>query len=476
MRHGRRVFHLMVFHCKTHNMNLSIKKNQNMDFHMTLARKMAAFVRETVSVPTTTRDMAINAVVDLTIAAVAGAGTRAALSARTAAQSIWGAGPSPVWFAGYCLPPCGAAFSNAVSASALDLDDGHRAAAGHPGASVIPSVVAEAATVDINTDRVLTAIAIGYEIAIRVAASRDLRALDTLVSGRWCGLGAAAAVGWLRGLSVEEIEQAIALAGASAPGLTAVAYSNVMGNHLKEGIGWATATGYAAVDLAARGFTAPIDIFDNDELYDRDMLVGAAGGEWYLDGVYFKPYSCCRWAHAPIDAVLAIVEREALSPEDIGAITVHTFSRTLQLDNEPAPKTIEGAQYSVPFCAALAAVHGVDAVVRMNEDHLGDPHVLSLSARVDMVADPELDAMFPGAVPGRVEIRTRKGCFERVVLAPKGEPANPLTRTDLVDKFHRATMHMLTADQQSQFAEAFAAAFDGDVSAVFSAHRRLRLA
>ena len=40
--------------------------------------------------------------------------------------------------------PSIAAFANSAAASALDLDDGHRAAGGHPGAAVIPAVFAVA--------------------------------------------------------------------------------------------------------------------------------------------------------------------------------------------------------------------------------------------------------------------------------------------------------------------------------------------
>ncbi len=44
----------------------------------------------------------------------------------------------------------------------------------------------------------IAAIAIGYEVGTRIAASRDLRTLDTVITGRWCGQGAAAAIGWLK--------------------------------------------------------------------------------------------------------------------------------------------------------------------------------------------------------------------------------------------------------------------------------------
>ena len=93
-----------------------------------------------------------------------------------------------------------------------------------------------------------------------------------------------------------------------------------MGNHVKEGIAWATATGMAAVDLAAAGFTGPLDLLDNDAYYDRACLTEGLGERWHMDEIYFKPYSCCRWAHAAIDALLQIQATEGFSAEAIRLI------------------------------------------------------------------------------------------------------------------------------------------------------------
>ncbi len=430
---------------------------------MTIAQQMADFVCGTRVVPHETRWMAVNAVVDLTTACVAGSGTDAARSAARAAHAIWGRGSCSVWLRGAQLTATGAAFANSISASALDLDDGHRAAAGHPGAAIIPAVLAEAEEIGCETDDILTAIAIGYEIAIRVAASRDLAALDTLVTGRWCGQGVAAAVGWMRGLPNEQIAQAMALAGSCAPNLSAVAYSSVMGNHLKEGIAWATATGLSAVELAAQGFTGPVDIFDNADFFDPDTLQYGNGPGWYLDGIYFKPYSCCRWAHAPIDAILTLLHREDIRPSDVVSIDIHTFSRSLRLNNEVAPRTLEGAQYSLPFCVALAAVRGVDALVPMKRDYLNDADVIELSRRVGIVVDPEFDAMFSASVPCRLEVKTTDRTLEEIVMNPKGEPSNPMSRDDLIEKFLVATIDVLENEDRDRGVAAFRAAFDGDL-------------
>jgi 2-methylcitrate dehydratase PrpD len=210
---------------------------------MTAAGRFAEFISDTVELPSAAREAAFKAVFDLIAASVAGYTTRSAGAARKAAEVCWGGGPAAIWFSGRKSTINGAAFANAASACAQDLDDGHRAAAGHPGAAIIPAVLAHA---DINrtaASRIATAIGIGYEVGIRISAARGISKLATTDSGLWCGQGVAAAHGWLRGLAPREIMHAIVIAGTTAPSQSATAYTHFMGNQVKEGIPWAVSNG-----------------------------------------------------------------------------------------------------------------------------------------------------------------------------------------------------------------------------------------
>jgi 2-methylcitrate dehydratase PrpD len=402
---------------------------------VTIADTFAQFLAGTTHLSDRTTDHVTSAIFDLVIATMAGYDTEGARAARMAARASWGRGPVPVWFSSDRLTVPGAAFANSAAASMLDLDDGHRAAAGHPGASIIPAVLATAVRFEIEDDRILTAIALGYEVAVRIAASRDYAALTTMVSGPWVGQGAAAAAAWLRGLGPEATAQAITLAGASAPNLAAIAYSRVMGNHLKEGIPWATATGLAAVDLAAAGFTGPTDLLDNDKVFHPVKLVDGLGHTWAIEGIYFKPYGCCRWAHAAIDGILDLRETIGSATLACSRIEVQTFGWATRLNNETSPRTLESAQYSVPFCVALAAIRGGEPLVRLRPEALLDEEVLNLARKVDLVVDPQFDSMFPTDVPARVIVHSPDGRLERTVMAPLGEPTRPLDWAALERKF-----------------------------------------
>lgn len=401
---------------------------------MTAAQQLAAFAAGVDRVPAPARRSAVRAVQDLVGSAIAGAATPGGRAVRQAALASWGSGPARVWFSDARLTVPGAAFVNAAYGSMLDLDDGHRAAAGHPGAAIVPAALATAQAIGADADRLLTAIALGFEIGVRIAASRDINQLRTTDTGQWCGYGVAVAAGWLRGLPPGTIAHAMAIAGHTASSQAATGWTRV-GHNVKEGIPWATATGLTAVDLAVAGYTGPVDILDDPAVYDQGALLSDLGGAWRIEGAYHKLYSCCRWAHAPIDAVLALKDDNHIPIHTIETIDVTTFSRALTLNNEPAPASLEAAQYSIPFCVALALVRGAEALLPMDEGHLGDPAVVSLARRVRLTVEPSFDALFPAAAPGRVSITFGSCAATRTVMVPKGEPANPLSSEELDAKF-----------------------------------------
>ena len=145
-------------------------------------------------------------------------------------------------------------------------------------------------------------------------AARDFSRLDTLSTGRWCAYGVAAAAGLLVRDTPQVLAMAFSIAGALSPGLSAAGYSALMGNQVKEGIPWAVMTGLTALELARQGLTGPLDILDHPDYFDADAITAGLGAGSALTAVYFKPYACCRWIHAAIDALLELVAGGAIEP------------------------------------------------------------------------------------------------------------------------------------------------------------------
>jgi 2-methylcitrate dehydratase PrpD len=403
---------------------------------MAVAEELAEFVRTPGALKPSTSKAAIRAILDLLTAAIVGFPSKGGKAAFSAASHSWGSGRAACWFSETQLTASGAAFANSAMASMLDLDDGHRDAAGHPGAAIIPAVLAAADCQSCDAERLIMAICLGYEVGIRVSRARNFAELGTLASGLWTAHGVAAAIAFLQNLDTHQIANALAIAGTTAPNLSSIAHTAQMGNHVKEGIPWSTATGISAVDQAKAGFTGPVDFLDHESSFARTSLMDGLGSSWLIETIYFKPYSCCRWSHAAIDASLMLSASHNLTPNDLLRVDIDTFSRALRLNNDVEPTNLEAAQYSIPFTVALALLRGSRALLPLSERYLGDKEVSELARRIYLKVDPQLDDMFTARVPARVTITTKQGVFEKTVLDPKGEPTNPMDWDELVQKLH----------------------------------------
>ena len=210
------------------------------------------------------RRAACAAIFDLMTAAVAAPRQAFAPALREA----YGDGPCSLWLTGERASPSAAAFHNALVSARLDLDDGHRKARGHPGAAVIPAVLAETDRIEasgrkINDAAILRAIVVGYEIGLRIAAARGFYAR----TGFWAGFAAAAGAGVLLGLPPARLAHALAIAGETGPHMATntagPAWPQPNGSDVKEGIPWGVVHGLAAVLLSESGMTGPLDLVDH---------------------------------------------------------------------------------------------------------------------------------------------------------------------------------------------------------------------
>ena len=404
---------------------------------LTTVQQVSRFVGslKAEDIPGAALDQAAWCVLDLLGAAMAGFGQDSALSARRFARNFFPAGSIGVWFSREFSSIWGAAFCNSVAASALDLDDGHRAAGGHPGAALVPTALAVAQSLNSSGRDMLAALVIGYEVALRAAAARNPATKDTFSTGRWCGFGAATIRCWLEGRKPEVLSHALAISGIHAPLQSASAYSRY-GHHTKEGIPWGTFTGLTAVDLASSAFVGPLDIWDHPDYYLRHAITDGLGDDWKIHETYFKSYACCRWLHAALDAWQALVKK-GLSPSEVNQLVVFTFNRATNLNNNPDPTTIEQAQFSMPFCLAVLAMKGPQALLPMSVDLLGRGELIAFARKVKLVQDPEFESEFPTRAGARLVVCTEKRDFSEEVRHPYGDPANPFSADELTSKFYK---------------------------------------
>jgi len=333
----------------------------------------------------------------------------------------------------------GASWVNCNAASALDLDDGHRLAMGHPGATVIPAALAVAERAGATGREFLAAIVAGYEVGVRSSVARVPWYKDRMYSsGIWGVFGAAAAAGKLLGFDEATLQSAIGNAasyGAFPPGGLQANYSMV-----KEVIGWAGMTGCAAALLAQQGFIGPEDVMDYSGRWDTAQLVDGLGNaeRYAILSTYFKPYAVCRWAHSSVDAVLELIGRHGLRHDEIQRILVETFYEVTRLVNY-APRNSIAAQFSIPFALAVALMYRRIEPEDVSQENLQKPEILTLARKVEVVVDPEINSQFPAKTIARVTIHTARGQFQTTVEYPRGNPENPLSDDELRAKFRSLT-------------------------------------
>lgn len=428
-----------------------------------IAQRLAQTLAAIQDVPAVAADAARRCILDAVSGAIAGHATPGGKAARDGALVTWGHGSVPIWFGSARSTESGAAFANSVATCILDADDGYRPASGHPGAAIIPAVLAAVHDNPSLAPRAITAVAIGYEVGCRIGASRDLRKIETVISGRWCGQGVAAAVGWLKGMPAQVIAEAIAAAGSVAP-LMEVADFTEVGNHVKEAIPHATANGILSLNLAKAGFRAPLDVLDESRFFNPTTLLDGLGERWLIESIYFKPYTCCRWIHAPLDGLARIMRENGLGHADLEDIRVATFANALKLNNQVEPKSLEAAQFSIPFCLGVLAKHGAEALLPMtNPALLTDRDVVHVASLVDVELDSRMDSYFPSEVPSRITVSTKDATYEGEVMAPYGSTANPMGWDALFDKFHSLAASVLGNHQEANLRDALDQMREGDL-------------
>ncbi|RVC57962.1 MmgE/PrpD family protein, partial [Mesorhizobium sp. M00.F.Ca.ET.038.03.1.1] len=196
---------------------------------MSVTRILAEYIRTSNAdtLPMDSLEMAVNCILDALTAAIAGHEETSVVATRAATSSIYGVGQVPVWFTGTSSTAAGAILSNSSAASVLDLDDGHAEARGHPGAAVIPTVLAVAAETGVSAEELLAAIVLGYEVGVRIKSGRGDHGQKGAhgQSGVWIGFAVAAAAGKLRRLTPAALSHAIAIVGVFSPNLIATDYT-----------------------------------------------------------------------------------------------------------------------------------------------------------------------------------------------------------------------------------------------------------
>lgn len=320
---------------------------------------------------------------------------------------------------------------NATAANALDIDDGNREVKGHPAAVVVPAALAAAEATDATVGAFLDGVLVGYETAVR--AGLAIHATDDLYTGTgsWGAVGAAAAVGRLRGFDHDTLAHALGTAEYHAP-RTPIVRGVERPGMTKDGIGWGSYAGVSAALLAERGFTGSGTVFDESGVTLADSL----GDRFHVTESYLKPYPCCRWAQPGVAAVCSLRSQADIDPDAVERVRVATFAEATHLGTRH-PDSAEAAEYSYPYPVAVALARGRFTPADLDASAREAPDVRALADRVELVVDEALDERFPAECLARVTVETATETYRSAVTRPPGAREQPLTETERVEKAER---------------------------------------
>ncbi len=358
-----------------------------------------------------------------------------------------GRGPATVIGTGERIDPISASLLNALMVRVMDYNDIYwKQDPSHPS-DLIPAALACGERAEKGGRDLILGIVLGHEFEMRLceAAFPGIRErgwhhatltafVSPIVAARMLDLGPG------------PMQHAIGISGSRMATLGAVTAGKLtmMKNTVDP---LATQSGVLAALLAEKGYTGPEHVIDG-----KEGLVHCLGPEWKLDaleeglGESFRITHCGMKAfptealtHAPISCTLDLVKEHELAPDDVEKVQIRSLARTADILADPTkydPRTKETADHSLPYVIAAAIAERQVTPVQFTPEKIMDPTIRAQLDKVEVVADPEIEALFPALQRVIVTIHTADGRqLTKQIDYPKGDPRHPLTDAEIEEKF-----------------------------------------
>jgi 2-methylcitrate dehydratase PrpD len=348
------------------------------------------------------------------------------------------------------------ALVNGTLGHALDFDDTFANSVRynlHPTTCILPAAMALTEKLQGSGRDLLLAYTVGLEVEFRIGAAigQLIPAIGWYPTPVLGTLGAAAAGAKAFHLDLAKGQSALGIAASLAGGMKKNVGTMTKTMHAGNG----ARNGVIASSLADQGFTGNPLIFEGENNFCQQFsnrqvtsLMNAEenlGREWRVlsAGLAFKPYPCCRATHPSIDAVLYLREKYGLRIDQIASISCKLNPLVLGMTPYHRPATGYEAKFSMTYCIARALVDGKVCLDHFTDEKVREEGWQSLISKIEFLhPDPWGD----GAVDLLTEIvihLTSGESYSHRVAIPKGEPENPMTEGELVDKFKQCTKAVL---------------------------------
>jgi len=353
-----------------------------------------------------------------------------------------------------------AALANGALAHAFEMDNLTWPSTGvHPGATLLASSLAVAQERGMGGRELLTAVVAGAEVMIRIgrATKHSNEGRGFHAPGTTGPFGAAVACGRLMRFDAERMRNALGNAGSLACGLLEFARSGTGDMVKRLHLGRAAESGVLAASLAGESFTGPASVLEGEfgflrvfcgSEFDPHELTNGLGDSYATRSIMLKRFPCHITAHTSVQAILDLRAEHGYAAADVASIHIAGNDKMARVNNIPSPADIMMAQYSIPFCVALAHVRDPRDPRSFDEGALREPHIRSLAERVTITIAKDR----PSPLAAEVTVALKDGrVLSRCVAAFKGTPEQPLDQGELREKFLLLTRHCNAHDMGEMF-------------------------
>jgi 2-methylcitrate dehydratase PrpD len=220
--------------------------------------------------------------------------------------------------------------------------------------------------------------------------------------------------------------------------------------------GLAAQSGVQAALLARSGFTAnPEALSDYLQLHQGPADADAVAvletlGKVYdivAPGLSIKKYPCCRHTHLPLDATFMLLERQPLAASDLESFTIRIQPNADDALIYRSPRTALEGKFSMEYALSAAILDRRVTVCSFTDEQVCRPQAQALMARVRTEYKQEAGA--------EAVARTRQGEeYRALATVVRGDPANPLSRNELLQKCYGCLDGILPAGRIDEIVDA----------------------
>jgi 2-methylcitrate dehydratase len=356
-----------------------------------------------------------------------------------------------------------AALMNSLLIRAMDYNDIYwKQDPSHPS-DIIPAALAPAEFKRLSGRELLVGIVIAYELEMRLclAATPGVREVGWHHASLTQFVSPLVAARML-GLTEDQAVAACGICGSSHFTLGGVVAGHLT-NMKNTADPMATEAGVRAALLASTGYSGPVELFEGKEgvfevlsnvQWDPNTMLDGLGQEFLITECGYKAFPTEALTHQPITAVMEVMAEHGIDPHNVSEVLVKTTTRGADILSDPSkyePRTKETADHSLPYCIAVAVAKGNVLPSDFEEEALTDPFVWEMLSRIQVVSDPEIDAIFPAVKRAIVTVTTKDGrSFTQQADHAKGRAENPLSDEELIDKFCANASHVMSEAKQEQ--------------------------